>query len=124
MKIIDFNNEAQAVELAPAAARTATANGTGVDIRDFQGILKVLLNIGAVTGTAPTLDVKIQDSADNSTFADVTGYAFAQQTAAANLALGIDTRNLRRYIRAVMTIGGTTPSFPCAILAIGQKQVI
>jgi hypothetical protein len=118
----DYAGELSLVELLPAAARTASANGTGVDVSGYVGNIKVLLNIGTVTGTTPTLDVKIQDSADNSSWADVSGYTIAQKTAAGSDSLSVDKRAVRKYIRAVATIGGTTPSFPCAILAVAQSK--
>ena len=110
--------------LAPAA-RTATANGTGVDLKDYIGQAKVILHSALGTGTTPTLDVKLQDSDDNSTFADITGATFTQVTdAAASLqAIGVDVDKVKRYVRAVATIGGTTPSFTCNCIIVGRKQV-
>jgi hypothetical protein len=106
-----------------AAARTATANGTGVDIQQFQGRVKVIQEIGTVSGTTPTCDCKIQDSEDNSSFADVTGLTFTQVTAQNNLqSIAVDSRKVRRYIRAVWTIAGTTPSFTGTVLVVGQKK--
>lgn len=115
------------VNLLGAAARTATANGTGVDAKDFIGIGAVILDCAAGTGTAPTLDVKIQDSDDNATFADLaTPVAFAQVTGAGvsvqRIALNLD--GARRYIRVVSTITGTTPSFTYSVNLLGRKQVI
>lgn len=105
-------------ELLPALARTANANGTGVDAwasgRPKEAV--VLLSIGAASGTTPTLDVKIQHSDDNSTWTDLTGGAFAQKTAASFAEINI--KNFKRYIRAVHTVGGTTPSFTAAVLAL------
>lgn len=93
---------------------TSTATGTGVDTFGYNDAM-VALEVGAVSGTSPTLDVKIQDSADNSTFADVTGLTFTQVTASNNSQVlrvsGLNTSTRRRYLRAVGTIGGTTPSF-------------
>lgn len=109
--------------LAPAA-RTASANGTGVDVRGATDILVILTN-GTTSGTTPTLDVKIQDSADNSSFSDVTGLTFAQVTAAADPAtLQVDPRGVRRYIRAVATIAGTTPSFTGAVLVQSSNREV
>lgn len=110
--------------LAPAA-RTSTTNGTGLDISTYEGLALVQLANGTTSGTSPTLDVKIQDSADNSTFADVSGYSFSQVTAALSdpSTLKIDLRNVRQYIRAVATIGGTTPSFACAVTLVASKKI-
>lgn len=114
------------ISLIPASDVAATANGTGVDIKDYVGSLQLLLDAGAATaGTSPTLDVKIQDSDDNSSYADVTGKAFTQvTTVASRQQMVIDTNAVRRYIRAVVTVGGTnSPSFPASLQGVGIKQV-
>ncbi|MEU0207345.1 hypothetical protein [Streptomyces canus] len=89
---------------------TAATNGTGIDTTasaSFGG--QAYLHVTAFTGTDVT--VKIQDSADNVSFADVAGFAFTQVTAAPaseRIALG-NTATLRRYLRAVtVTTGGVT----------------
>lgn len=104
------------VNLLATAARTATANGTGVDVTDYEGMAEVMLDSAAGTGTSPTQDVKLQDSADNSTFADITGATFTQvTTTASQQKISVDLSKARRYVRAVTTIGGTTPSFTFAV---------
>ena len=124
MKIIDVHNELLALNLI-AGTYTANADGVGVDLQGYQGALKVILNSGAGGGTSPTLDIKIQDSADNSVFADVSGKVFGQVTGIASIqSLAIDTRAVRRYIRAVLTITGTSPTFGLAVTAVGQKQIM
>ncbi|MFI6251515.1 hypothetical protein [Streptomyces sp. NPDC051016] len=89
---------------------TAATNGTGIDTTasaSFGG--QAYLHVTAMTGTDVT--VKIQDSADNATFADVAGFSFTQVTAAPaseRIALG-NTATLRRYLRAsTVTTGGFT----------------
>jgi len=124
MKIIDVHNELLALNLI-AGTYTANADGVGVDLQGYQGALKVILNSGAGGGTSPTLDIKIQDSADNSVFADVSGKVFVQVGASASIqSLAIDTRDVRRYIRTVLTITGTSPTFGLAVTAVGQKQIM
>ncbi|MET8766320.1 hypothetical protein [Streptomyces sp. NPDC004658] len=87
---------------------TAATNGTSIDTAaaaSFGG--QAYLHVTAFTGTDVT--IKIQDSADNSTFTDVAGFAFTQVTAAPaseRIALG-NTATLRRYLRAsTVTTGG------------------
>lgn len=114
-----FDNIRSAFSLRPAAL-TATTNGTSVDTRGY-GDAMAVLEVGAVSGTSPTLDVKIQESDDNSAFTDVAGAAFTQVTAAnSSQVLRLGQLNLvrKRYVRAVATIGGTSPSFAlgCQIL--------
>ena len=124
MKIIDVHGELLASNLI-AGTYTADANGAGADLQGYQGVLKIVLDSGAGGGTTPTLDVKIQDSTDNLTFADVSGKVFTQVTDSASIqSLAIDTRAVRRYIRAVLTIGGSTPTFGLAAIVVGQKQMM
>ena len=123
MKIIDVHNELLASSLI-AGTYTANVDGAGIDLQGYQGVLKVILSSGDGGGTGPTLDAKIQDSADNSTFADVPGKVFAQVTSASIQSLAIDTRAVKRYIRAVLNITGTSPTFGLAVTAVGQKQIM
>jgi len=115
----------QVKALLPPAARTATANGTGLDIKDFLGGGTVVLHSAAGGGTTPTMNVKLQDSADNSTFADVSGKTFTEvdDTAGGSLQeMEVDLDSLRRYIRLVVTIAGTSPSFACDAVLIARKD--
>ena len=89
---------------------TAATNGTGVDTAasaSFGG--QAYLQVFSFTGTDAT--VKIQDSADNVTFADVAGLAFTQTTTAPGaqrIAIS-NTSTIRRYVRATtVTTGGFT----------------
>ena len=111
--------------LLPTAARTATANGTGVDVTDYEGMAEVVLDSAAGTGTSPTQDVKLQDSADNSTFADITGATFTQVVKAASQQnISVDLSKARQYVRAVTTIGGTTPSFTTSVNLLARKKYL
>jgi hypothetical protein len=90
---------------------TVATNGTSVDLLAPQSFgFQAFLHVSAFTGTDVT--VKLQDSADNSTFADVASGGFTQITAitaqAQRIAVG-GTATLRRYVRAVtVTTGGFT----------------
>lgn len=103
--------------------RTVTANGTGVDMRSTGPQVTAVLDIGDVTGTTPTLDVKLQDSDDNVTFADITGAVFTQKTDAdsdSQFAITFFNRS-KRYVRAVATIAGTVPVWDICVGLIGRK---
>lgn len=98
--------------LLTAGMRTDTAAtlGTSIDTAASASFgAQAYFHLGAFTGTDVT--VKIQDSADNTTFADVTGLTFTQVTAAPatqRLATA-NTATIRRYVRAVtVTTGGFT----------------
>jgi hypothetical protein len=99
------------------AARTTTpVNGTGVDTNGYRGVA-ALLSIGTVSGTSPTLSLKLQESDDNSAWSDITGavsstFTTANQHQLIDVPMG-GRANRKRYVRGVLTIGGTTPSFTC-----------
>ena len=109
--------------LAAAARRTSTLTGTGIDVLDYEGVALVLLNASAGTGTSPTLDVKLQHSDDDSTYEDVTSGTFTQVTDVAETAgvkvMKLNVSDLKRYLRVVGTIAGTTPSFDFGVEFVG-----
>ncbi len=112
------------VEALPTATRTATANGSAVNLVDYDGDVALTLMTAAGTGTSPTLDVKVQDSADGSSgWADVSGATFTQVTDAADAheTIYVDADNVKQYIRLVPTIAGTSPSFACGVNMAGKK---
>ena len=122
-KIVDFTKEASYVNLVPAGSYAAgTQTPAGVDIRDYQGILAVVVELK--TGATGTLDVKVQDSADNITFADISPVVSiaTMSTVASVQAIAVDTRLARRYIRAYAVI--TTGPSLFAVYAVGAKQFI
>lgn len=115
--------QATGVELAPAASRTSTLTGTGIDVLEYEGVALVLLNASAGTGTNPTLDVKLQHSDDDSTYEDVNSGTFSQVTDAAESAgvkvMKLNVSDLKRYLRVIGTIAGTTPSFDFGVEFVG-----
>ena len=103
----------KAVQSVRPKDHTATVNGVGVNRLGFREAL-IKLSIGAVSGTTPTLDAKVQESDDDSTYVDITGAVFTQKVAAdANKIfvgrIWLEAR--KKFVRVVYTIGGTTPSF-------------
>ena len=124
--MIDIKGTSTFTQVATPAARTATLNATGFDVSSYIGNITFEQSTGVVSGTNPTWDGKIEDSADNSSWADVSGATFTQVTASTNLqTLNVDTRSVRKYLRYTGTIGGTsTPTFNVSVTAIGQKQAV
>ena len=95
---------------------TTATNGTAVDFTDVSTLFgaQAYLQHTALTGTSCT--VTIEDSADNVSFAAVTGLAFAAFTAAGDQRLQTGrTATIRRYIRAVTTGTFTSATFAVAI---------
>ena len=109
-------------------SRTASANGTGFDLEGSNGAegeaIIILSSDAASAGTDPTLDVKLQESSDDSTYTDISGATFTQVTnAASSQKISINTNDVKRYLRAVGTIGGTSsPAFTYAVELIYGKK--
>jgi hypothetical protein len=110
--------------LAAVAVRTATLTGTGVDIKEYEGVMKVALHGLRTTGD---LAGKLQDSADNSTgWADLSTDKFAGFTA---IAAGTDFLQVvdlkvdgcKRYVRFVGT-ATNTPSHTYGATISGAKK--
>lgn len=111
------------ITVLPSAARSATFNGQKIEnLGDHRGI-KLYLDITAVTGSSPTLDIKLQsfDKLSEKWF-DIPAAAFAQKTGTGQDDLTIyptvtDTANesvadlLPDTWRIVATLGGTDPVF-------------
>lgn len=123
----------------PLTPVTAATGDTGAKTANFNGATQtnptakgahIAFNIGAVTGTTPTLVAKIQGSADGGTlWYDIPGATTATLTATGLYALqvypgitpvaavatgntqGSIAQTLPRNWRVVYTIAGTTPSF-------------
>lgn len=97
----------------PGSNLTSTQTGTGLLIEGtaFRGN-SLRIYVPQATGTTPTLDATVQESNDNSAWNLLV--TFPQITAAGTYRRYISTR--KRYVRVVLTVGGTTPNF-------GQVQV-
>lgn len=116
-----------AISFHPTAARTATGNGTAVDVQTYDGDLIFILDSAAASaGTNPTLDIKLQSSdTQNGTYGDITGATFTRVTdaAASQQTLVVSKDENRRWFRIVYTIGGTaSPSFTFSVNAVGVKK--
>ena len=106
----NIHRPSQSVLVKPSflTAITAAVNtGAGVDCLGYRRAC-ALFN-AAPSGAGTTSDCKLQESADNSSFADVTGAAFAQVTTAGGAKLellDIDLAKRLRYLRLVHTGAG------------------
>ena len=123
MTVQNLGTKTELLSLSANDVVAASANRTGVDLVDYEGDIMAILDAEA-GGASVTYAVKIQDSADNSSFADVSGLAFT--TTDANTALRetlrINSDEVRRYIRAVITVAGGTGTGAVSVVALGSKK--
>ena len=114
------------LSLHPIAARTATGDGTGIDLRDYDGDLMLILDSAAAgAGTNPTLDVSVEHSDEASdNFTQIGTTAFTRVTSTASRQkLVISKDEAKRYVRVKYTIGGTnSPSFTFSVTGVGVKK--
>jgi hypothetical protein len=109
------------------AAATPTGTG-GIDMQKFRRAL-FILDVG-VFGASATVDMKLQESPDNSTFTDLAG----TNTSITQLAVGGGNNRLatlearagqlsagKRYLRALVTVGAAATQICC--IALGGEAV-
>ena len=113
----DLKNSIDTVNSIDPDDYTATINGLGVDFQGFEGSA-VVFSVGTVTdGThTPT----IEESDDNSTWANVA--SADQEGALSDLASDTNQRvgykGAKRYLRSVLTISGATIGAQAASLVL------
>jgi hypothetical protein len=101
---------------------TASAQSGIIFVGAFKE-LSIFLDAANVSGTTPTLDVKIETSPDGTnwyqigTFTQVTTVASKQVL---TLGSGFTTQGFGNQIRANYTAGGTSPNYTVGITAIGK----
>lgn len=107
---------------------SSTVNGTGVDTTGYEEAI-IVLDCGTTTATG-TLDVKVQDSADNSSFADIAGggVSFTQVVPANDDAIYVGVvrlsdNNIRRYIR-VVGVAATAASIYGASIHLARATAV
>jgi hypothetical protein len=116
--------------LVPTNSAAGVRNGVSIDRTGFASCV-VVHACAAVTGapTSQAIDLKLQDSADGTTFTDVVGFALTQKTSAvADIReLDLNLAGARQFVRLVETVafvGGATPavvSAPVLILGGADK---
>ena len=117
----DIKNNLDGVSSIDPASVTSTTNGLGVDLRDYDGAMVVFQAGTADTGNGDeTYAPGVEESDDNSIFtavgaSDIEG-SLANMTA--NSVQRVGYKGAKRYVRAVLTLGGTTPSINASALVV------
>lgn len=85
---------------------SGSVNGTSIDFGATSTLFGAAAYLHAISLGSGTVTVKVQDSADNSSFADVTGMAFtAVTTGTSERVQGAVNATVRRYVR--INVSGT-----------------
>ena len=121
--MFDLKNNIELVECLNAIVKAADTNAAGIDTQGFNSSMAIV-NVGAPGVTFSTthkVDIKLQDSSDNSTFAAVTNNNYVTggtvdsngiwQTIDAdgdcNAVYGLGYVGPERYYRVVLDFSGT-----------------
>ncbi len=110
-----FRNVQADVALA-SAARTASGTSGPITTPGAAADVVLMVHCTAASGDTPTLDVSLEESADNSNWTAVTASGATQLTAAGNRVAA--ARVSKNYVRVAYTIAGTTPSFTFSVTAM------
>lgn len=109
--------------LSPTSAPSSGARSTNGDTSTLRGYglatsLLVQLDVTAVAGTTPTLDVVVEDTIDGTNWYTVA--AFAQKTTPGRELLRITTP-FADSLRVRWTIGGVAASFTFSVTIAGRR---
>lgn len=105
-------------ELTNTYTTTTTTAGTawrGPNSNSF------VVYVSSVSGTNPTMDIVMQESVDTTSYVDV--YHFERITAAGSYPTPV-LRLKGLYVRFVVTIGGTTPSFATTVTRLAKTGLV
>ena len=125
------NIQAEATTTVLQSQGNANSNGSVLDLQPYKGAVTFGLAVGQITsglGVANIDLATIQDSADNTTFANVTGGAFTAVINAANASnvgmqvKSFSTRTVRRYARVQLNVSGTNANLPVTTFVVGQLE--
>ena len=117
----DIKNNLDGVSSIDPASVTANTNGSGVDLRDHDGAMVVFQAGTADTGNGDETYVpSVEESDDNSSFSAVAASDLegALVNMTANSVQRAGYKGAKRYVRAVLTLGGTTPSINASVLVV------
>jgi len=127
----DLINQYNISQARNPAALTADGQTSGIDLRDCGPTVTVLLHVGAVTGTTPTLTVTAQSSLNDNTasaeaaadaYTDITGASTSLTDSDANSVVSFTFHNRNeRYVRLDLDVGGTNPSFLLGATVLSKK---
>jgi hypothetical protein len=124
----DLYHNLGAVPAVVPAVKSATENGTAIDLAGFNSAL-IVLNTGAIVGDGD-FNAKLQES-DTTTDADFSDVAAADQLGSfpasldANAAyrVGYIGSKRKRYIRVVLTKAGGTSIAAGAVAVLGTPAI-
>lgn len=126
---LDLKNSLGVLQALPPANVTADRTGSGVDLRDYEGDVLVVIDVGDQTSLVAS--VKLQESLnDNTANAEAAADAYADISGASLTPTFADNTNFKfvarlrakRYVRAVVTF--TSGSGIVGVTLVVPKRIL
>jgi hypothetical protein len=121
---VDLKNSIDLAQSLAPAARTASANGTGVDLAGYNSAV-IVFHPGAITDGTHTPSVEESDSSGSGysavAAADLIGSVSAL---AANTIQRVGYKGSKRYVRAVITVTGSPSTGAVAAASVIRGDAI
>lgn len=110
-------------------AQAVTTNGTttAVDLLNYINVggrnMKAFVNVGTMSGTSPTLDVSIEENSTSgaSGWTLISGADATQVTTSGYQT--IHFRPTKQYVKAIYTVGGSSPSVTVSMAFLAELRV-
>lgn len=114
--------------IVDSGTKTATANGTGVDISSLEGLIAFSVFVGVTSGTpSDTITIETSDAVGGTYAAGVKSDGTAATMSAVTATGGTarivcDSNALKAFVRAAHVISGGTPSLSLVVAATGAVK--
>lgn len=110
--------------LLDPAALTETTTGDAVDLAAFHGLVDIILTSSETGASGQTAVVTIEHSDKSDTGFTSAGVTFAtvDHTEASTQTAMVNIDQVKQYVRAKVTLAGTTPTVTCAVLVSGKRN--
>jgi hypothetical protein len=120
MRNFDLVNAMTVGQSVVPAVYTGTQTGSAVDFKDCGPEIGVIATVGAVSGTTPTFTLTLQQCmTSGGTYTAISGFTMTCNTASL-VYTGMCINRGMRYVQAVATLAGSSPSFAFGVILMAD----
>ena len=125
MTIQNLGTKTEVLNFLPNDVVTTTVTAsTAIDLVDYEGDIAVILCAEAGSSGVTYLGKLTESDTSGGTYTDVTGGAFTITTAntASVQKISVNSDDMKRFVKAVVTVAGGTGAGAVAIVGLGSKK--
>ena len=125
MTIQNLGTKTEVLNFLPNDVVTATVTAsTAIDLVDYEGDVAVILCAEAGSSGVTYLGKLTASDTSGGTYTDVTDGAFTITTAntASVQKISVNSNDMKRFVKAVVTVAGGTGAGAVAIVGLGSKK--